>query len=205
MPGRLIKSSLFCQDLPHRTAIFLFIGFLLCNLVPVSGQDQRVADSLKRIYEDEVFEGTELLDLLKELSFNELNNRELSLKYAEELIRLSELENNLNFLFSGLLQKGEYYKKTGDLEKALEIYFKAVNIAVELEDPEDEGIAYVTIADVYAIMENYANSERFYNKAIEILRSSTDSIGLASALLNAGDTYYTMGRYEQIVAMLLQH
>ncbi len=33
-------------------------------------------------------------------------------------------------------------------------------------------------------------------KSIEILRSTADSIALASALLNAGDTYYTMGKYE---------
>ena len=34
------------------------------------------------------------------------------------------------------------------------------------------------------------------HKSIEILRSTADSIALASALLNAGDTYYNMGRYE---------
>jgi serine phosphatase RsbU (regulator of sigma subunit) len=155
-----------------------------------------VADSLARIYNEDILEGTDKLELLKELSFNELNDRELSLEYAEELIRLSELEKNDRYLFSGYLQKGEYFKKTGDLESALEIFFKAVNIALDSRDLNNEGIAYVTIADVYAMMENYSNAERFYNKSIDILRNTTDSIGLASALLNAGDTYYTMGRYE---------
>jgi len=170
--------------------------FLFLNLHPASGQDQRVADSLAVIYQAGVLEGTEKLELLKDLSFNELNDRELSLKYAEELIRLSELENNDHFLFSGYLQKGEYFKKTGDLESALEIYFKAVNIAVDNKDLNNEGIAYITIADVYAMMENYTNAERFYTQSIDILRKTTDSIALASALLNAGDTYYTMGQYE---------
>ena len=60
----------------------------------------------------------------------------------------------------------------------------------------DEGIAYISIADVYAIMENYGNAVMFYDKSIQILRSTADSIPLASALLNAGDCYYTMGEYE---------
>ena len=132
--------------------------------------------------------------MLKDLAFNELNDRELSLKYAEELIRLSEVEKNSRYLISGHLFKGEYYEKTGDLDLALEIFFKTVNIAVDSKRIKDEGIAYISIADVYSIMENYTNAERFYNKSIQILRSTGDSIALASALLNAGDAYYNMGQ-----------
>jgi serine phosphatase RsbU (regulator of sigma subunit) len=177
-------------------ACILIMCFFFLGVRPASGQDQRVADSLARIYQEGMLEGTEKLELLKDISFNELNDRELSLKYAEELIRLSELEKNDRYLFSGYLQKGEYFKKTGDLESALEIFFKALQIAVDSRDLNNEGIAYVTIADVYAMMENYSNAERFYTQSIDILRNTTDSIGLASALLNAGDTYYTMGKYE---------
>ncbi len=180
----------------RRLACFLLMSFLCFMPHPVSGQDQRVADSLARIYQQDNLEGTEKLELLKNLAFNELNDRSLSLWYAEELIRLSEIENKRHYLYSGYLHKGEYYKKTGNLEKALEIYFKAVNIAVDLKDIEDEGVAYITIADVYAMMDNFASAVQFYDKSIEILRSTADSIALASALLNAGDTYYTMGQYE---------
>jgi len=177
-------------------ACFLLMGFLFLNLHYALGQDQRVADSLARIYQQDILEGEEKLDLLKDLAFNELNDGELSLKYAEELIRLSEVEKNSSFLFSGHLSKGEYYKKTGDLDLALEIFIEALNIAVESKSITDEGIAYITIADVYSIMENYINAEKFYSKSIEILRSTADSLSLASALLNVGDTYYTMERYD---------
>ena len=191
------KQSQFCQELKRRKAYFLLICFLCFGLHHVVGQDQRVADSLARIYQEDKLEGTEKMHLLKELSFNELNDRNLSLEYAEELIRLAELENNSTYLFNGYLQKGEYYKKTGELDIALETFFKAANIAVDLKEIEDEGVIYISIADVYSMMENYTNAERFYNKSIQILRSTNDSIPLASALLNAGDTYYNMGRYEE--------
>jgi len=107
------------------------------------------------------------------------------------------LEKDSYYLFSGYLQKGEHYKMSGDLDLALDIYFKAVNIAIDLDRLGDEGVAYISIADVYSIMENYSNAVEFYDKSIEILRNTGDSISLASALLNAGDCYYNMGEYEQ--------
>jgi len=180
----------------RRTAFILLAGFLFFPLSFVFGQDQRVADSLARIYQEDRLEGTEKLEILKGLAFNELNDRELALKYAEELIRLAEAENNRRFIISGYLFKGGYYEKTGDLDMALEIFLKTVNIAIDAQRIEDEAIAYISIADVYSIMENYSNAEQFYNKSIEILRSTEDSLSLASALLNAGDAYYNMGRYE---------
>ena len=175
----------------------LLICFLCFNLLNAFGQDQRVADSLALIYQEDNLEGEEKLELLNDLTFNELKNRELSLEYAEELIQLAELENNSNYLFRGHLHKGGHYKMIGELDLALEIYFMAANIAVDLEEIEDEGVIYISIADVYSMMENYTNAELFYNKSIQILRSTNDSIPLASALLNAGDTYYNMGRYEE--------
>jgi len=194
------KLTRFCLDLKRKMACFLLIGFLFFNLNHAFGQDQRVADSLVLIYLEDNLEGEEKMDLLKELSFNELNDRKMSLEYAEELIRLAELENNNTYLFNGYLQKGEYYKKTGELDIALETFFKAANIAVDLKKIEDEGVIYISIADVYGMMENYSNAERFYNKSIQILRSTNDSIPLASALLNAGDTYYNMGQYEEALS-----
>jgi serine phosphatase RsbU (regulator of sigma subunit) len=155
-----------------------------------------VADSLAIIYQEDKLEGEAKMNLLKELAFNEMNDRELSLKYAEELIRLAEVEHNGRYLFSGYNSKGEYYKKTGALDRALEIFFEAVHVAIDSKRMNDEAIGYISIADVYAAMGNYVNAEQFYNKSIVILRSTADSIPLASALLNAGDTYYNMARYE---------
>ncbi len=196
MPECPVISSRCRKELKRTKAHLLLLVFLFFNIHYVSGQDQRVADSLALIYQENMLEGKEKMELLKDLSFNELNDGELSLKYAEELIQLSEIEENSKYLFSGYLQKGEYYKKTGDLEMALETYFEAANIAVDAKSLIDEGVVYISIADTYSIMENFDNAVHFYNKSIPILRSEADSVPLASALLNAGDTYYNMGRYD---------
>ena len=69
------------------------------------GQDQRVADSLSLIYQADTIEGIAKLELLKNLSFNEINDFDLSLQYADDLIQLSEELGNNAYLFQGYFQK----------------------------------------------------------------------------------------------------
>ena len=47
-------------------------------------QEQKVADSLVKIYREGNLGNIEKLELLRNLSFNEVNDLDLSLKYAEE-------------------------------------------------------------------------------------------------------------------------
>ena len=55
------------------------------------------------------------MELLRNLSFNESNNLELSLKYAEELIALSKAEKNYLYLYRGYSQKGNKNRISGIL------------------------------------------------------------------------------------------
>lgn len=176
-------------------AYYPIIGFLCLCCTNVTAQDQRIADSLAVIYERGELEGTAHMELLRNLSFNELNDPDLSLKYAEELITLAQSENNNLYLYRGYLRKADNHKKSGDLEIALEACFNSLEAASEAEYTAGEGAAYLSIADTYSIMENYDNAEDYYQKAIEILRISKDSISLASALLNAGDAYFNNKKY----------
>lgn len=178
-------------------AFFLFTGFCFFLLLTVSGQDQKVADSLALIYQADTVKGEEKLELLSELSFNELNDRELLLKYAEELIALSESEGNDNYLSRGYSRQGYYNLFNGDLEPALQAFFKSAKVAADAKYTRGEASAYISIADVYSSMGNFENAELYYNKAIQSFRSINDSISLASALLNAGDLYFYSEKYDK--------
>lgn len=140
-------------------AYYILIG-LFCLITYVSSsQDQRIADSLTIIYQKEKLEGVEKLELLKNLSFN-ISDPNLSLKYVEELIVLSKSANEYKYLFNGYYQKGNKFKDNGELEKALTNYFLSLELATEMKYLEGEGSAYVSIADVYTIMENPNNAEK---------------------------------------------
>ncbi|MBT8307796.1 MAG: tetratricopeptide repeat protein, partial [Maribacter sp.] len=179
----------------NRKAYYLLIGFFYCISHLLSGQDQRIADSLSKVYQNDQLVGLEKLELLRNLAFNELSDLELSKQYAEELIALSKLENNNLYLFRGYHQKGSIYINAGDLEIALDAYFKGLETASKAEYIEGEGSAYYAIADVYSVMGNSDNAEEYYNKAIQILRKADDSVSLATALLNTGEYYFKNRKY----------
>lgn len=107
----------------RKRAYYFVIGLFCIVNQFVWSQDQRVADSLTIIYQTDKLEKVEKLELLKDLSFNELNDIELALKYADELIVLSKLAKENYYLFSGYYNKGNKVKSLGELEKALANFF----------------------------------------------------------------------------------
>jgi len=188
-------------------AYYILIGlFCFINNI-IWSQDQRVADSLAIIYKNDELEKVEKLELLKVLSFNESKDIDLAIKYADELITLSKLDNQYFYLYSGYYNKGSKLKFKGELERALANFFLSAEIATinspvilatTNSNPKKwEGNAYLAIADVYSIMENFENAEKYYSMSIDILRKEEDFIGLAAALLNAGDTYFLNKKYEK--------
>lgn len=179
-----------------RKACYYLTGFFCFITHCAAAQDQRLADSLARIYKADTLEGTAKLELLRTLSFNEVNNLDLALKYAEELIRLSGQQGNYLYLHRGYFQKGNKKRLLGDLEEALDAYFKSGEAARKAHFLPGEGIAYAAIGDIYSISNNHTNAMLYYHKAITTLRQSSDSISLASAISNAGDEFLNHKNYD---------
>lgn len=175
---------------------FLLISFLYLIVQTASGQDQKIADSLFLIYTEDSLTGTDKLELLKNLSFYEINDhRELSLKYAEELIALSELENSKTYLCQGYYLKGSSHQTAGDLHLALADFFKSLEVAIEAEYTYGKGLAYNSIANVYSDKGNSIDAKLYYDNSISVLRNLNDSSSLAMALLNAGDELINVEKY----------
>jgi class 3 adenylate cyclase len=167
--------------------VFITIwGFFFLSLSSFS-QDQHIADSLKKIYEEDNLQGVAKLNLLKEISHNE-TNQDLSLKYSEELISLSKLQRNYRYMHSGFLQQGNSHLALGNYESSLDAYFKSLDAAIKAKNIIGEGLANMAVANVYSEEGNFNNeADSYYEKAIQLLRKSKDSIQLGLALYNAGD------------------
>ena len=183
------------RDFKYFVKILFSVFFLFFQYLSIFAQNQKVADSLVKIYQKNKLGNSEKLELLRNLSFNEVNNLELSLKYANELIALSKLEKNYLYLHRGYYQKGNKNRLAGDLNNALNAFFKSGEAAIKTKFITGEGVAYMAIADVYSTMGNSDNAEIYYAKSINLLRKTNDSISLASALLNAGDEYSKNKKY----------
>lgn len=166
----------------------------------VFAQEQKIADSLAVIYQQTSLTDSARLELLKELSFNELRNLNKGLEYAEELIRIAERSGNKIFIRVGYFLKGNKEKSLGRLDNALDAYFRSAKIARESKHLNAEGESYGAIADTYSMGNNHSNAITYYNKAIEILRQTKDSVSLASYLLNAGDEFRKIEKYKSALS-----
>ncbi len=173
----------------------LLLGAACLMIQNIYGQDQKIADSLVKIYQTGSLRDTAQLQLLADLSFNEVRNLGLSLQYAEELIAQSRASGNTSFLCQGYLMKGNKKRLSGDLTEALDAYFKCIEVAGKAGFTSEPAV-YAGIADIYGISKKHADAMAYYKKAIAILRPSGDSIQLASIILNAGEEYRTNNIYD---------
>lgn len=177
------------------------IGFFCFSFHLLSAQDQRVADSLAILYDENHLMGTEKLKLLKELAKNEINDLDKALGFADELIELSMDLKDDNYLYLGHLWKGYKYLDLARLEDALNEFITCSDIAITLNNPNKEGVANITIADVHNRLGNFPTAEEYYGKAIEIFEQSHDSISYAAALLNLGETYFKDKKFDKALVI----
>jgi class 3 adenylate cyclase/Tfp pilus assembly protein PilF len=170
--------------------LFYFIFFL------GSAQDQRKSDSLFNIFKADTIQGQAKLELLADLAFNEVNDLNLALKYADELILLAKQKGDYPYLSQGYFQKGNKKVQLGDLEEALESFFKCAEVARKNNRIQMEGSAYGAIAGIYSVSDNHKSAMLYFRKAITILRKAKDTIPLASFIMNAGDDFLTNKEYD---------
>ncbi len=183
-----------------KTHFFSFLVFFWLSIDLAFSQDQKVADSLAKIYQKGLLTDSEKLGLLEDLSFNEMKDLQQAIKYAEELISLSKQLNNPLSEQSGYFLKGTHKRKMGELDGALEAYIKSGEAAGNANSSKREGITYGAIADIYSVSNNHNNAMLYYRKAISTLRQSDDSIALASNILNAGDEFLHRDMFDSAYA-----
>lgn len=179
--------------------VWFITGFFFCVCTVVYCQNQKLADSLKKVYLP-ANNQHENLEILKLICQNE-TNQDLRIEFINELINKAATDSLFGFLHSGYLQKGNALRNKGDNVKALQSYFESLKFANRIKDQKGVGSLMISIADTYSIMDDSKNAETYYSRGISILRDVKDDIQLATALLNAGDEYLKTKQYD----FALQH
>jgi two-component system NtrC family sensor kinase len=177
---------------------YALVFSLLCVLIESASQEQRIADSLFQIYSSTSADlpDSARSELLLNLSFNENADVNKALKYAEELISLSQQTGYAKYLRSGYFLKGTKERLLGNLDEALKAFLKSAELAKKSNNLTAEADSYSAIADVYSSANNSATAKQYYSQAIELLRRTKDSVNLASTLLNAGDEFRKDKNYD---------
>ncbi|NND31248.1 MAG: tetratricopeptide repeat protein [Saprospiraceae bacterium] len=179
-----------------RKAACVLVCIFLLGASRLVAQIQGVSDSLRIIYQQDTAQGEVKLELLRNLAFNEVNDLNLALQYAEELLDHAQQLDNATYLGHGYFQRGNKKRLQGDLNEAMNSFFRSAEVANKVKLTSLEGSSYAAIADIYAISNNFSNAVLYYNKAISILRTSNDAIALASSIMNAGDALLNNQQYD---------
>jgi len=179
------------KALKHEALQIHLIGFMFISYLSF-GQDQKVADSLILIFQDEGLNVELKLEVLRNLAFNE-SDHIIAIDYAEELITLAKQNSSLIYEYRGYLQLGSKRWLLGELEEAMVSFVFAMEAAKKAEYLAGEGAVYSAIADLLSESSNYSKSLEYYRKAIKILVQVGDSLTLGTSILNAGDTHLTIG------------
>jgi tetratricopeptide (TPR) repeat protein len=153
----------------YRLGIF-FLGFTFFSFSLIYSQDQKLADSLIKLYESGKYDGDKLL-LLEQISAEE-TNPDVVIAYANELITLAEKDGRFDLLSSGFLQRGNGQWKSGEFDLALESFFESLRFAKQINMKREEGLATIAIASLYSEIGNSANAKVYYENG-KIQKSTT--------------------------------
>ncbi|NNK87835.1 MAG: tetratricopeptide repeat protein [Flavobacteriaceae bacterium] len=187
------KKLLICASL------VLAIGYLSY------AQDQRIADSLRPLYASTKLSEIDRLELLRDLSFNEMNDLDLAQAYADELIALanaSKHPESAEYAYRGHRNKGYALRDQGRYYEALISFYNAQRAAMVAGYLDGEAMAKLCIADTAAFLGDETTSEVYYEKSIRAFQELTDDYWLGMALANAGDSHLDFKNFDRAIEYL---
>lgn len=180
---------------------FLFYGSL------VYCQDQKLADSLELRYIQADFKKENKLSLLDKLATLH-PNIEQKLFYSNELLSMAKAMDSSQYFYTAYLEKGNALSDKGDMQKAIENYLSAGEIALNENNNSRLAVIYASIGGVYIDLGNTKTAISYYRKSIgilnkpEILKEKNDTVRLASSFENLGYTYITINKPDSALIYL---
>jgi len=182
------------------------VFFLLFSL-SLFCQNKKLTDSLELRYIQGDFKEENKLILLKKLAQNH-PNLEQKLFYSNELLSMAKAMDSSYYYFYAYLEKGNALTDKGDLQKAIENYLSAGDIALAENNNKNLGVIYASIGGVYIDLGNAKTGMSYYRKAVEILRTpeslkeKADILRLATSIENLGYTYVTINKPDSALIYL---
>ena len=174
----------------------LLVFSLLVMQYGIAQQRQQVADSLRMIYEADTLSGVDKMVLLDNLAYHEINDLDLALKYAEELIALAREAGNNKYLYNGYQMKGHVGLRQNDLDMTLASYQQAMEVAQQENDREGMALSLMYQGTVYSDSGEPGRAIAKFEQCIEILRDPSiqnqerGRYLLASTLMNLGFVHF---------------
>jgi ATP/maltotriose-dependent transcriptional regulator MalT len=127
-----------------------------------------------------------------------LGDYEKALLDVDELIRLSEDEDDLRILYSEALRiKGLVLYRLGQARRSVEFFEKSLNLYIRLNDSASIPRLLMETGMAYRATGDFEAARNAYEKALEIWRREGNLFWQASLLNNMGGLFHGQGEYEK--------
>ncbi|MEQ6122169.1 tetratricopeptide repeat-containing sensor histidine kinase [Reichenbachiella sp. MALMAid0571] len=164
---------------------YLFIGF---SIYTVSAQNQRKADSLRVVLQENDFKDSLKYELYIDLSIYSANPDDI-IEAATKARQLAIKNKKEKWKAISDLTLGDGYRFKGDLVKAIEYYMECASYTLDTKEDGIRANAYNNIGNLYMIQNNFKHAISYLKKAQTIYQDRRDTTKLASALLNIGEAF----------------
>lgn len=96
------------------------------------------------------------------------------------------------------------YRKTGDLDRAIQNYDKAYSIFLQLKDTTNMTMIFNESGVVFEYRQDYNEALRRYTASLKLAEAKVDSLGISYALSNIAGVYVIQEKFDTAEKNLLQ-
>lgn len=173
---------------PYMRKFILLTAVALCNYLQVHAQN-KATDSLLRLLAT-TNEDTSRAMLLNSISRTYIFSKpDTALLLAQQGLSLSRRINFRRGEHAGLRMVGNFFARTGNYPRALEIHLQALKIAEQAKDDNLVVRSLSNLADVYFRAGDMKRSNEYAYRCIVIYKKLHEMSGLANMYINLGDNY----------------
>ncbi|MCD4818777.1 MAG: tetratricopeptide repeat-containing sensor histidine kinase [Candidatus Cloacimonetes bacterium] len=152
--------------------------FIILILLYFSLYSESIIDSLEIKLSKK--KGLEKISILNELSYEySLINKEKSIGYLNQALKIAEKENNSEDIISNLNNLGIRYEFFNEPDSAFYFYNKAIKLGESSNDFSGVALSYLNKAFLQLSRYNYSDALSTVNKAKEYSILASDSINVA--------------------------
>jgi adenylate cyclase len=162
-----------------------------------SAQDERMVDSLETILKT-VTQDTAKANILFSLSkiYWGVDSAK-SMRYADQLLELSEKANYKNGIARAFISKGVINYKMGNYLQALAWDNKGLSVAIVTGDKGLVALSYLNIGNVHNIQGNNPEALKYFFLALKLYEETGDKQGVGFSYNNIGNAYESIGNFDE--------
>lgn len=146
----------------------------------------------------------EKVDVLIELTYGNLLNKPVALRYFNEGYNLAVKIGDESKTAQLLLEKGKIFDKNNEQDKGIEQFKNALAIYKELQDNKGIGTCYNFIGQAYYNKNDQVKAVEYYLYSLDALKSVDDKEGIAICANDLGIVNYFLGNYDVALKYYLE-